>query len=80
MSIHWIDLTTIVAYLVGITAIGCYCGRKSSESSASYFLASRSIKWPTVGLALFATNISTVHLIGLAASGYDEGMVVGNFD
>jgi SSS family solute:Na+ symporter len=33
-----------------------------------------------IGLALFATNISTVHLIGLAASGYDQGMVVGNFE
>lgn len=80
MNIHWIDLTIIVAYLLGITAIGCYSGRKSSESSSSYFLASRSIRWPTVGLALFATNISTVHLIGLAASGYDQGMVVGNFE
>ncbi|MBK1878975.1 sodium:solute symporter [Pelagicoccus mobilis] len=80
MNIHWIDLVIVVAYLVGITAIGCYSGRKSSESSSSYFLASRSIRWPTVGLALFATNISTVHLIGLAASGYDQGMVVGNFE
>lgn len=80
MQIHWIDLTIIITYLIGITAFGCYCGRGSSESSSSYFLASRSIKWPTVGLALFATNISTVHLIGLAASGYDQGMVVGNFE
>ncbi|MEX0321903.1 MAG: sodium:solute symporter [Puniceicoccaceae bacterium] len=80
MNIHWIDLCLIIIYLVGITAIGVYSGRKSSQSSRSYFLAGRSIRWPMVGLALFATNISTVHLIGLAASGYDQGMVVGNFE
>ncbi len=80
MNIHWIDLSLIIIYLVGITAIGVYSGRKSTNSSNSYFLAGRSIRWPMVGLALFATNISTVHLIGLAASGYDQGMVVGNFE
>jgi SSS family solute:Na+ symporter len=33
-----------------------------------------------VGAALFATNISTIHLVGLAASGYNDGMVWGNFE
>lgn len=80
MHIHWIDLTIIISYLLGITAFGVYVGRNSASSSSNYFLASRSLRWPTIGLALFATNISTVHLIGLAASGYDQGMVVGNFE
>ncbi|AWB65576.1 sodium:glucose symporter [Saccharobesus litoralis] len=80
MNIHWLDITIIIVYLVGITALGCYSGRGSASSSSSYFLAGRSLRWPMIGLALFATNISTVHLIGLAASGYDQGMVVGNFE
>ena len=33
-----------------------------------------------VGAALFASNISTIHLVGLAASGYNEGLVWGNFE
>src|SRR5687768_7519401 len=32
------------------------------------------------GAALFASNISTIHLVGLAASGYNEGLVWGNFE
>ncbi|MBN2272493.1 MAG: sodium:solute symporter [Sedimentisphaerales bacterium] len=80
MQIHWIDLTIIVAYLVGITGIGIYVGRWQSESSTGYFLAGRSLGWAPVGLALFATNISTVHLIGLASSGFSDGMVIGNFE
>ncbi|MHC4517360.1 MAG: sodium:solute symporter [Planctomycetota bacterium] len=80
MEINWIDLTIIVAYLLGITAIGVFVGRRQTESSTGYFLASRSLRWTTVGLALFATNISTVHLIGLASSGFSDGMVMGNFE
>ena len=80
MEISWIDLTIVVAYLLGITGIGVFVGRRQSDTSAGYFLASRSLGWTTVGLALFATNISTVHLIGLASSGFSDGMVVGNFE
>ncbi len=74
------DLAVIIGYLVGITAIGILSSRRQTESSAGYFLAGRSLRWPTVGLALFATNISTVHLIGLASSGFSDGLVFGNFE
>ncbi len=80
MEISWVDLTIVVGYLLGITGIGVIVGRRQTETSTGYFLASRSLGWGTVGLALFATNISTVHLIGLASSGYSDGMVVGNFE
>lgn len=80
MNIHWIDLTIIIAYLVGITAIGVWTARKQAGTSDGYFLAGRSLRWPTVGLALFATNISTVHLIGLASDAFSKGMAVGNFE
>ena len=75
-----LDWFIIGAYLVGITVIGILSARRSTRSSDSYFLAARSLRWPTIGLALFATNISTVHLIGLASSGFSAGMVVGNFE
>jgi len=80
VAISWIDLTIVVLYLLGITGIGVLAGRRQRDTSTGYFLASRSLSWPTVGLALFATNISTVHLIGLASQGFSDGMVVGNFE
>jgi len=49
-------------------------------SSDQYFLAGRGLNWALVGAALFASNISTIHLVGLAASGYNEGLVWGNFE
>lgn len=80
MQLHWLDAAIIIGYLVGITVTGLLSSRRQTESSARYFLASRALGWPTIGLALFATNISTVHLIGLASSGFSDGLVIGNFE
>lgn len=77
-----LDLVVIVAYLVGIVGIGCYAGlRKRHESGAGrYFLAAHALRWPSIGMALFATNISCVHLVSLAQAGYDQGLLMGNFE
>jgi len=77
-----VDFTIIVAYLVGIVAIGCLAGfrqRRKTEGQA-YFLAGKSLTWPVIGLALFSTNISTVHLVSLAEEGYRNGLAYGNFE
>ena len=80
INIHWFDLAIIVVYLLGVTAVGIWSARKLADTSSGYFLAGRSLRWPTIGMALFATNISTIHLIGLASSGFSDGMAVGNFE
>lgn len=80
LAIPILDLVIIVAYLLGILFVGVYSVRRMRLTSQGYFLAGRSLKWGMVGAALFASNISTIHLVGLAASGYNEGLVWGNFE
>jgi SSS family solute:Na+ symporter len=80
LAIPLLDLIIIVGYLFGILAIGILSVRKMKLTSQGYFLAGRSLRWGMVGAALFASNISTIHLVGLAASGYNEGLVWGNFE
>lgn len=77
-----IDIAVIVIYIVGIVLLGCWAGlrKQSNASSGDYFLAGKSLSWPAIGLALFATNISCVHLISLAQSGFDTGLLNGNFE
>ena len=75
-----LDLTIIVVYLIGVLAAGILSTRRQKLTSTAYFLAGRSLGWPMVGAALFASNISTIHFVGLAASGYNEGLVWGNFE
>ena len=80
ISISIIDTTIIIAYLLGIMVIGILAGYKKNTSSDQFFLAGRSLKWPVIGTGLFCANISTIHLVGLAADGYNHGLVIGNFE
>lgn len=75
-----VDLLIIVFYLGAILALGILSTRKTKMNPVNYFLAGRSLAWPVIGAALFASNISTIHLVGLAASGFEEGLVWGNFE
>src|ERR1700676_1111354 len=80
LRIPVLDLGIIVAYILAILAIGILSTRRSKVTGQVFFLAGRSLPWGVVGAALFASNISTIHLVGLTASGYNEGLVWGNFE
>lgn len=80
IKIDMIDLVIIIVYIIAILFIGLWSVRKSKMTSDNYFLAGRGLKWVVVGAALFASNISTIHMVGLAASGYNDGLVWGNFE
>ncbi len=80
MNISTLDLIIIAVYLVGITAIGIFTGYKKKTTSEEYFLAGKSLGWFSIGSAMFASNISTIHLVGLAAAGSSIGLVMGNFE
>jgi len=80
MTISGFDVSVIAIYLVGITAFGIWAGFRRHASTDSYFLANKSLGWFTVGAAVFTSNISTIHLVGLAAGGAKDGLVIGNFE
>lgn len=80
MNISTLDLVIIVAYLVGIIALGIFTGYRKNTTSSQLFLSGRSMTWPVIGISLFCANISSIHLVGLAAGGYGDGMPVGNFE
>ena len=83
-----IDWTIIATYLIAVVGLGCWAGWNARRQGAQhgesvagdYFMAAHTLRWPVIGLALFATNISCVHLISLAQSGYDSGLLNGNFE
>ena len=82
MTLSRIDILIIAGYLFGIVTLGFWAGsrrRKGGEGS-HYFLAGNTLTWPVIGLAMFAANISTVHLVSLAESAYKYGLIYGNFE
>ena len=80
MNVSMIDVAVIAIYLIGITSFGIWIGYRRNATTNQYFLANKSLSWFTVGAAVFTSNISTIHLVGLAAGGAKDGMVIGNFE
>ena len=79
-TISIVDLVIILAYLLIIVLIGILTVKRKKVSSEGFFLAGRSLNWGMIGAALFAANISTIHMVGLAANGFKDGIVWGNFE
>ncbi len=82
MNISNFDYGVIIVYLIGIVGLGVWAGfkRKAGGEGSHYFLAGNTLTWPVIGLAMFAANISTVHLVSLAESAYKYGLIYGNFE
>ena len=79
------DWTIIAVYLLAVVGLGVAAGfqRRKGERGGEgrhYFLAGNTLAWPVIGLAMFAANISTVHLVSLAEAAYKFGLVFGNFE
>ncbi len=74
-----LDLALVGLYVVVVIGIGVAVGGKF-KSAADYFLAGRGMIWPFVGISLFASNISSTTLIGLAGDAYASGISVFNYE
>lgn len=79
MTLSATDWITIAIYFGAVFAIGFYFSRKE-KTSKDYFLAGRNVMWFAVGASIFASNIGSEHLIGLAGSGADSGLAVGAYE
>ncbi len=74
-----IDVLIIALYFIFIIWRG-FVYIKRHENAEQYFLAGRSLTWPLIGLSLFASNMSSSSLIGLAGSGYETGFSVYSYE
>ena len=73
------DLVVIGVYFAVVFAIGFYVARRTHDSD-DLFLAGRRLGWLPIGLSLFASNISSTTLIGLAGAAYSWGIAVANYE
>lgn len=87
--LNWLDFGILIGYVLMVILVGCgaawFQKRKVAQaggksSGGDYFLAARTLKWPIIGLSLFSTNISTVHIVALCEEGYRSGLAYANFE
>ncbi len=69
MRIHPIDLAIVIAYLLGVTALGIHF-RRGQQDAKDYFLGGRTAPWWALALSIVATETSTLTIIGTPAISY----------
>ena len=74
-----IDWVVVVAYFLGLVGIVWWSSRQQS-SAKEFFLAGRSAGWFVVGASLFASNIGSEHIVGLAGNGATSGMAMAHWE
>ncbi|MFA5900105.1 MAG: sodium/solute symporter [Hyphomicrobium sp.] len=79
MTLSAVDWGVIGAYLVVVVIIGVAVTRKAT-SGEELFLAGRSLGFAAVGLSLFASNISSTTIIGVAGAAYQTGISVAHYE
>lgn len=77
-NLEAIDMIVMAVYAVFIIGYGLYSAK--AKSSEEYFLAGRNMTWPIVGISLFAANISSSTLVGLAGDAYKTNTQVFNYE
>ncbi len=75
-----LDWGMIVLYFLALLGLTWYCVRKGRDTADDYFLAGRNLGWFIVGASIFASNIGSEHLVGLAGSGCTDGVAMAHYE
>jgi len=75
-----LDWFTLGLFFVGLILIVWWVLRQKEETSVDYFLAGRNAGWIAIGASIFASNIGSEHLVGLAGTGAETGMAMAHWE
>jgi len=70
----------IAAYFCILLCVAWWVVRKGKEETADYFLAGRNLSWWIIGASIFASNIGSEHIVGLAGSGAKDGVALAHYE
>ncbi len=76
----WLVIALYFLLVFGVAIWATLSERRGRETSADYFLAGRDAGWFVIGGSLFASNIGSEHLVGLAGTGAASGVAVAQFE
>ena len=75
-----LDWLIILTYFAVIGALTAWVVRKNRDTADDYFLAGRNLGWLVVGASIFASNIGSEHLVGLAGAGATSGVALAHYE
>src|SRR4029434_4674826 len=75
-----IDWLAIAFYFGLLLCVAWWVVRKGKDTADDYFLAGRNLSWWIVGASIFASNIGSEHIVGLAGSGAADGVALAHYE
>ena len=78
-TLSWLDWAVIAGYFA-IVAFVAWRASKGQNTASDYFLGSRNIGWFAIGGSLFASNIGSEHIVGLAGQGAASGLSMAHWE
>src|ERR687883_1207683 len=77
-TIDWLIISAYIGLVLGVAGWAFF--RRRKDTAEDYFLASRHLGWFVVGCSIFASNIGSEHVVGLAGSGATDGVALAHYE
>jgi SSS family solute:Na+ symporter len=77
---HYLDWIVIGLFFIGLIWVILWSMKSKDETSTDYFLAGKKSSWIEIGSSIFASNIGSEHLVGLAGAGFISGMAMAHWE
>src|ERR1035438_6527535 len=74
------DWLAIAGYFSILMCVGWWVIKKGKDTAEDYFLAGRNLSWWVIGASIFASNIGSEHIVGLAGSGAKDGVALAHYE
>ena len=75
-----LDWVVIGLYFAILLVVAWWVVRQGKDTATDYFLAGRNLTWWIVGASIFASNIGSEHVVGLAGSGVTDGVAMAHYE
>ncbi|MCG6190137.1 sodium:solute symporter [Maribellus maritimus] len=75
-----LDWIVLGLFFLGLVGVIIWVLKKKDKDTSDYFLAGRDATWIAIGASIFASNIGSEHLVGLAGAGAESGMAMAHWE
>ena len=76
-GLDWVIIGLYFAMLLGVA---WWVAKRNRDTADDYFLAGRNLGWFLVGASIFASNIGSEHVVGLAGAGATSGVALAHYE
>jgi SSS family solute:Na+ symporter len=80
MSFVALDWAVLAVFMLALVGIVVWVAMQKEEDTEDYFLAGRDATWLAIGASIFASNIGSEHLVGLASAGAQYGLAMAHWE